>query len=81
MASFAVIGEDILNVFSTSYCIDGKFLRYSCSYVFFRVFVVKLKPQQNIQQLPSPEQNPVFSYEYVHHEANGGTYIADVFDK
>lgn len=49
--------------------------------MFSRVFVVKLKPQQSIQQLPSPEQNPVFSYDYVHEEANGGTYMADVFDK
>ena len=54
------------------------FFVYVCS---FRVFVVKLKPQQNIQQLPSPEQNPVFSYQYVHKDVDGGTYIADVFDK
>ena len=45
------------------------------------MFVVRLKPHQSIQQLPSPEQNPIFSYEYVHHEASGGAYIADIFDK
>lgn len=42
---------------------------------------MKLKPQESVQQLPSPEKTPIFSYEYVHHESDGGAYIADIFDK
>ncbi|XP_065213530.1 tyrosine-protein phosphatase 69D isoform X3 [Planococcus citri] len=47
-----------------------------------RVFVVKLKPQQRIEELGDPRSIPVYSYQYVHNILEGGhaAYIADITD-
>ncbi|XP_039298297.1 tyrosine-protein phosphatase 69D [Nilaparvata lugens] len=46
----------------------------------YRVFVVKLRAQQNVADLPPPQFSPVSSYQEVHHGKSGGAYVADMFD-
>ncbi|XP_049806614.1 tyrosine-protein phosphatase 69D [Schistocerca nitens] len=46
----------------------------------YRVFLVKLEPQQSISQLPSPDKFPISTYEEVHLSKKGGAYIAEMFE-
>lgn len=46
----------------------------------YRIFVVKLPPQKMVRDLPSPEEIPVYSYQYVHSSPNGGAYIVETFE-
>ncbi|PSN55870.1 Tyrosine-protein phosphatase 69D [Blattella germanica] len=47
----------------------------------YRVFLVKLEPQQSIADLPPPEDFvPISSYEEVHHSRKGGAYVAEMFE-
>ncbi|XP_068082268.1 tyrosine-protein phosphatase 69D isoform X2 [Anabrus simplex] len=46
----------------------------------YRVFLVKLEPQQSVAELPAPEDFPVSSYEEVHRSKKGGAYIAEMFE-
>ncbi|GLH05083.1 Tyrosine-protein phosphatase 69D [Gryllus bimaculatus] len=47
----------------------------------YRVFLVKLEPQQNIANLPSPKEFPLSTYAEVHQgKGGGGAYVAEMFD-
>lgn len=46
----------------------------------YRVFMMKLSPQKTIADLPSPEDIPVYSYNYVHSSNANGAYLAEMFD-
>ncbi|KAJ9581021.1 hypothetical protein L9F63_023808, partial [Diploptera punctata] len=47
----------------------------------YRVFLVKLEPQQSVADLPTPEEFfPISSYEEVHHSKKGGAYVAEMFE-
>uniref|UniRef100_A0A8D9BTY0 protein-tyrosine-phosphatase n=1 Tax=Cacopsylla melanoneura TaxID=428564 RepID=A0A8D9BTY0_9HEMI len=46
----------------------------------YRVFVIKLEPNQTVNDLPPPEETKVSSYQEVHMSPKGGTYIADMFE-
>ncbi|KAI5699967.1 hypothetical protein M8J75_011949 [Diaphorina citri] len=46
----------------------------------YRVFVIKLEPNQSVADLPPPEETKVSSYQEVHTSSRGGTYIADMFE-
>lgn len=46
----------------------------------YRVFVIKLEPNQSVADLPPPEETKVTTYEEVHTSSRGGTYIADMFE-
>lgn len=46
----------------------------------YRVFVVKLPPQQSISDLPSPEDFPISTYQEVQRSPRGGAYVAEMFE-
>ncbi|KYN41587.1 Tyrosine-protein phosphatase 69D [Trachymyrmex septentrionalis] len=46
----------------------------------YRVYLVKLPPHKTVDDLPSPEEIVVYSYQYVHNSPTGGAYIAEIFD-
>ncbi|XP_063218858.1 tyrosine-protein phosphatase 69D isoform X2 [Bacillus rossius redtenbacheri] len=45
----------------------------------YRIFVLKLEPQQSVADLPHPEDIPISSYDEVHSK-RGGAYVAEMFD-
>lgn len=47
----------------------------------FRVFLVRLEPQQSVADLPAPEDIHVSSYKEVHHSKRGGAYVAEMFER
>jgi len=46
----------------------------------YRVFLVRLEPQQSVADLPAPEDIHVSSYKEVHHSKRGGAYVAEMFE-
>ncbi|XP_044012009.1 tyrosine-protein phosphatase 69D isoform X2 [Aphidius gifuensis] len=46
----------------------------------YRIFMIKLAPQQTSGDLPLPENLEVHSYHYAHASPAGGVYLAEMFD-
>lgn len=46
----------------------------------YRIFLVKLGPQQTLADLPSPEEIPVYPYQYVYNSQSSSAYLAEMFD-
>ncbi|KAG8262140.1 C6 finger domain-containing protein, variant [Homalodisca vitripennis] len=46
----------------------------------FRVFVTKLEQHQSVADLPPPQDSHIYSYQEVHYNKRGGTYLADMFE-
>lgn len=46
----------------------------------YRVFITKLKEHQTVAELPPPQEMDVYTYQEVHHNKLGGTYLADMFE-
>ncbi|XP_044741511.1 tyrosine-protein phosphatase 69D [Chrysoperla carnea] len=45
----------------------------------YRVFLVRLKPQQTLAELPPPDDMTISSYAEVHQNGSGGAYVAEMF--
>ncbi|KAF5281454.1 hypothetical protein FQR65_LT14688 [Abscondita terminalis] len=45
----------------------------------YRIYMVRMETQQNIAELPSPENLPVVSYQEAHRTPKGGVYVAEMF--
>lgn len=46
----------------------------------YRVFLVKLAPQQTSADLPPPEEMDIYTYHYAHGSSAGGAYLAEIFE-
>ena len=47
----------------------------------YRVFIIRLRSQQTVDDLPSPEDFNISSYEEVHNGNHGGVYVAEMFER
>lgn len=45
----------------------------------YRVYMVRMEPQQGLAQLPMPEDLSVMSYQEAHRTSKGGAYVAEMF--
>lgn len=45
----------------------------------YRVYMVKMEPQQRLSELPMPEELSVMSYQEAHRTPKGGAYVAEMF--
>lgn len=45
----------------------------------YRVYLVRMEPQQRLSELPMPEELSVMSYQEAHRTPKGGAYVAEMF--
>lgn len=45
----------------------------------YRVYMVRMEPQQRLAELPNPEELSVMSYQEAHRTPKGGAYVAEMF--